>query len=187
MEFSLPNQYFRNYLIDFTLLRYDFWIFFIYCDNTIFFATINWIVNANKFIYNFLQNPIYFFSSLPIIFRHFNINLDRRQFIVSSYTSSPIAGWDFLLISLSLSFPSLTFSSSLGNLQNALDWKSAITTILENNICTASSELTTYRRSYVFLASKSIEDFDSGITRQINIWRKRNCVSKRKETLYSKI
>ena len=139
-----------NYLIDFTLLRYDFWIFFIYCDNTIFFATINWIVNASKFIYNFLQNPIYFFSSLPIIFRHFNINLDRRQFIVSSYTSSPIAGWDFLLISLSLSFPSLTFSSSLGNLQNALDWKSAITTILENNICTASSELTTYRRSYVF-------------------------------------
>ena len=61
-----------------------------------------------------------------------------------------MAGWDFLLVSVSISFPSLTFSPSVDNVENAFDCRSAVTTILENKIFTASSELTTDRRSYVF-------------------------------------
>ena len=82
--------------------------------------------------------------------RYFNIRLDQRQFIIFSYTLLSIAGWDFLLVSFSISFLSLTFSLSVDNVENAFDCRSAVTTILENKIFTASSELATDRRSYVF-------------------------------------
>ena len=55
----------------------------------------------------------------------------------------------FMMVSLLFYFPSLTFSSSVDNVENILDCGSAITIILENNIFTASSELPTYRRSYL--------------------------------------
>ena len=130
-----------NYLISFTLLRYYFLTFVICCDSKIFFITIYWIW-ANPYIPLFRTRCILFYFIL-----HFNINLDRRQFIISSYTSSSIAEWDFLVVSLSFSFPLLTFSSSVDNVENILDRRRAITIILENDIFTAGSELPTYRRS----------------------------------------
>ena len=56
-----------NDFTNFTIVphtRYYFWIFFVCCGKTIFFSTIHWMVNVNKFIYSFLQNPICFFLIL---------------------------------------------------------------------------------------------------------------------------
>ena len=132
-----------NYLINFTLLRFYFWIFFPCCDNTIFFTTIHWIVSAIKSIYTFLKNPIYFFSivtnNMPTFHFFGYLVVNRRM--------------DFSVGFPSFSIPSLTFSSSVDNIENVLDCRRvncSMTTILENNIFTASSELTTYRRSYDF-------------------------------------
>ena len=79
-------NYIQQHLLLLTWILYPlhqiYLVFFICCDNTMFFTTINWIVNASKFIYTF---P----SSLFIMCRHLNINLDRKQFI-PSYTSSSI-------------------------------------------------------------------------------------------------
>ena len=46
-----------------------------------------------KVHYTFLRTGHIFFSSLLMICRHFNINLDRRQFIISLHMPSSIAGW----------------------------------------------------------------------------------------------
>ena len=157
-----------------------FWIFFMCCDNTIFFTTIHWIINATKSIYTFLQNPICFFPSLLIICQHF-ISLD---------TLSSIGGWHFLLVFPSVSFPSLTFSSPVDNVKNVLDCRGAMTTILENKIFTASSEVITYRRRCDFQHEnqlKTLTHGSQGLQYQISKSRKRNYVSKRQETLYSKL